>query len=266
MSPEPTPSRRVAIGHQLAGLAVSVVFAVSSDLTLAEFCWSVWLVGLYSAYVSAGRIALRLVRFREALLRERVPPLSGVSGRALLGISLVAATLLGGGLLYAFSLAYGFYGIMLSVWVQLPPEELFGRNGFINSDFWTPVAHLTRLYWPLVVGQLLSEASLLFSSVQQAQASRLARAAHPHDARVRARAAVRGAAVLRPARRRVRDAQHRHPAGDQEPVRRAQASNGRAIHTDCSVALGSTSAALVLRFCKHCAPNLLGETGSQASR
>jgi len=148
-----------------------VVFAVSSDLTLAEFCWSVWLVGLYSAYVSAGRIALRLVRFRDALLRERVPLLSGVSGRALLGISLVAATLLGGGLLYAFSLAYGFYGIMLSVWVQLPPEELFGRNGFINSDFWTPVAHLTRLYWPLVAGQLLSEASTLFSTVQQAQAA-----------------------------------------------------------------------------------------------
>jgi hypothetical protein len=151
----------------LAGLALSVVFTVSSDLTLAEFCWTFWLVGLYSAYVSAGRIAIRLVRYREALLRERIPPLSAVSGRALLGTSLVAAALLGGGLLYAFSLAYGFYGIMLSVWVQLPPEELFGRNGFINSDFWTPVAHLTRLYWPLVVGQLLSEASTLFSTVQQ---------------------------------------------------------------------------------------------------
>jgi hypothetical protein len=171
MSPPGTPSRAVALATSLAGLALSVVFAVSSDLTLAEFCWSVWLVGLYSAYVSAGRMALRLVRYRDALLRERIPPLSAVSGRALLGVSLVAAALLGAGLLYAFSLAYGFYGVMLSVWVQLSPEDLFGRNGFINSDFWTPVAHLTRLYWPLVAGQLLGEASLLFSAVQQGAGS-----------------------------------------------------------------------------------------------
>jgi len=116
-------------------------------------------------------MALRLVLYRHALLRERIPPLSSLSSRALLYVSLAAGLVVGGALIYAFTWAYGFYGIMLSVWVRLPPEELFGPNGFINSDFWSPVAHLTRLYWPLVVGQLLSEASLLLTRPQQAVAS-----------------------------------------------------------------------------------------------
>lgn len=153
---------RAAVPTVLSGLLLSIAFTLSRDVSLAEFCWTFWLVGLYSSYISAGRFAVRTVLHRDAL-RERIPPLSTLAPRTLLWVSLALALTGGLALGYAFTYAFGFYGIMLSVWVRLQPESLFGPNGFINSDFWTPVLHLTRLYWPLVAGQIISESSALFS-------------------------------------------------------------------------------------------------------
>jgi len=170
MGEQTTNTSRVAIPTVLSGLLLSLAFTLSSDVSLAEFAWTFWLVGLYSSYISAGRFAVRTVLYRDSL-RERIPPLSELEPRALLWVSLALAV--GGGiaLAYAFTYVFGFYGIMLSVWVRLQPEELFGRNGFINSDFWTPVVYLTRLYWPLVLGQIISESSALFGRPQPSSES-----------------------------------------------------------------------------------------------
>jgi len=157
-----TYTHRAALPTVLSGLALSIAFTLSNDVSLAEFAWTFWLVGLYSSYISAGRFAVRTVLNRDAL-RVRVPPLSALDPQSLLWVSLAVAVAGGVTLAYVFTYVFGFYGIMLSVWVQLQPETLFGRNGFINSDFWTPVLYLTRLYWPLVVGQIISESTALFS-------------------------------------------------------------------------------------------------------
>jgi len=160
-----TYSSRAAIPTVLSGLVLSIAFTLANDVSLAEFAWTFWLVGLYSSYISAGRFAVRTVLNRDSL-RERIPPLSSLEPRTLLWVSVALALAGGLALAYVFTYVFGFYGIMLSVWVQLQPEALFGRNGFINSDFWTPVLHLTRLYWPLVAGQIISESSALFGRPQ----------------------------------------------------------------------------------------------------
>ncbi|HPB32501.1 MAG TPA: hypothetical protein PLB62_13685, partial [Candidatus Sumerlaeota bacterium] len=39
---------------------------------------------------------------------------------------------------------------------------LFGKNGFINSDFFTPVTYLALKFWPMVLGSLAANAEYLF--------------------------------------------------------------------------------------------------------
>ncbi len=34
----------------------------------------------------------------------------------------------------------------------MEPSTLFGPNGFINSNFWLPVAYLTAKLWPMLLG------------------------------------------------------------------------------------------------------------------
>jgi hypothetical protein len=38
----------------------------------------------------------------------------------------------------------------------MEPHILFGRNGFINSDFFTPVAYLINIFWPMALGTLIT--------------------------------------------------------------------------------------------------------------
>lgn len=38
----------------------------------------------------------------------------------------------------------------------MQPHSLFGRNGFINSDFWTPVSHLASTFWAMSIGLIIA--------------------------------------------------------------------------------------------------------------
>ncbi len=77
----------------------------------------------------------------------------------------VVATLLaaaaGGAAVYAVTVLFGVYGIWLSFFAEMEPHTLFGRNGFINSDFFTPVAWLAERYWPMVVGTVVANGAAL---------------------------------------------------------------------------------------------------------
>lgn len=68
------------------------------------------------------------------------------------------ALIAGGLAFYLYSYLFGFYGIFLSVFAEMEPHALFGRNGFINSDFFTPVTYLLGNFWPMVAGTLLANA------------------------------------------------------------------------------------------------------------
>ena len=73
----------------------------------------------------------------------------------LLGI--VVLSVCGGLLAFrVYSFLFGFYGLFLSVFAEMEPLAFFGRNGFINSDFFSPVAYLLERYWPVAVGVLLA--------------------------------------------------------------------------------------------------------------
>jgi hypothetical protein len=72
-----------------------------------------------------------------------------------------AAVVLSSAAWYAYSWIFSFYGLFLSVFAEMQPHSLFGRNGFINSDFFTPVAYLAQHCWPLALAALSADRGYL---------------------------------------------------------------------------------------------------------
>ena len=74
-------------------------------------------------------------------------------------LAIIPVTLLAGFVaLYIYCWMFSFYGLFLSVFAEMQPLDLFGRNGFINSDFFTPVTYLAERYWPMIVATLIANA------------------------------------------------------------------------------------------------------------
>ena len=154
MSPLYNPLGYIALGLNCA-------FAVLDEWSLREFCWSTWLASLIYSWACAASASIRIVlgaRREKVALEARLPSLKELPFAAFfLAITLVA--LAAGSLaFYLHSYLFGFYGIFLSVFAEMEPHALFGRNGFINSDFFTPVTYLLGNFWPITVGTLLANA------------------------------------------------------------------------------------------------------------
>jgi hypothetical protein len=141
------------------GFGLASFFAVTRQWSLPEFCWSAWLAGLVYAWACIATAALQIVltaRSDKAAYEGRLPFLRRLSpGLFLLGITVISLSV---GLLafrlYAF--LFAFYGLFLSVFSEMEPLALFGRNGFINSDFFTPLIYLADRFWPMAVGVLIT--------------------------------------------------------------------------------------------------------------
>ena len=85
-------------------------------------------------------------------LMKKLPP-------ALFALGMIPVALLIGFVgLYLYTWLFSFYGLFLSVFAEMPPVDLFGRNGFINSDFFTPVTYLAERYWPMILATLVANA------------------------------------------------------------------------------------------------------------
>jgi len=90
-------------------------------------------------------------------LMKKIPP-------ALFALGMIPVALLIGFVgLYLYTWLFSFYGLFLSVFAEMPPVDLFGRNGFINSDFFTPVTYLADRYWPVILATLIANANVLLS-------------------------------------------------------------------------------------------------------
>jgi len=145
--------------YGVVGFGLASVFAVTQEWSLPEFCWSTWLAGLVYSWGCIGTATMQIIltaRSDKAAYDERLPFLRRFSPTILLlGVTLVSVSL---GLLSfrIYSFLFGFYGLFLSVFAEMEPLSLFGRNGFINSDFFTPVMHLVNRFWPMVVGVLIT--------------------------------------------------------------------------------------------------------------
>jgi len=140
------------------GFALSTFFAFRDGWTIQEVCWSAWLAGLFFSYTCVVVAPLQIILFsgREITrLRDRIVQLERVSDNMLTAGMIVVALAIGGVSFYLYSYIFGFYGIFLSVFAEMEPVRLFGRNGFINSDFYTPVLYLLDRFWPMIVGVLI---------------------------------------------------------------------------------------------------------------
>lgn len=140
-------------------LGLSCAFAVLEEWSLREFCWSTWLASLAYSWASAASASIRIIhgaKREKHTLEARLGFLRDMSFAAFLPAITLVALIAGGLAFYLYSYLFAFYGLFLSVFAEMEPHALFGRNGFINSDFYTPVAYLLANFWPMIVGTLLA--------------------------------------------------------------------------------------------------------------
>lgn len=140
------------------GFAFASFFAVTQDWSLPEFCWTTWLAGLMYAWGCIATAVFQIILSpqanktfageRLAFLRKLPPNWRSV----LFAAAAVAAAIVS---FQLYSYLFGFYGLFLSVFAEMEPASLFGRNGFINSDFYTPLFYLLERYWPMAAGVLI---------------------------------------------------------------------------------------------------------------
>jgi hypothetical protein len=142
-------------------LGLSCAFAVLEEWSLREFCWSTWLASLAYSWACAASAPIRIIlgaRGEKAALEVRFGFLKEMPFATFFPAITLAALVAGWLAFYLYSYLFGFYGIFLSVFAEMEPHALFGRNGFINSDFFTPVTYLLGNFWPMVAGTLLANA------------------------------------------------------------------------------------------------------------
>jgi hypothetical protein len=141
------------------GFSISSVFAVTKGWSLPEFCWSTWLGGLVYAWSCIATASIQIIltaRTDKAVYEKHIAFLRRCSdGLFLLGATMISVSV---GLLAfrLYSFVFGFYGLFLSVFSEMEPLALFGRNGFINSDFFTPVMVLIDRFWPMALGVVIA--------------------------------------------------------------------------------------------------------------
>jgi hypothetical protein len=144
---------------RLAGFLIAASAAALADWSLAEFCWSTWLAGLLVTWLcvltGGAQIVATAPRWRETLER-RAPALKRLSPGLQIVLIVTGAVVLTAVAFRAYSFLFGFYGLFLSFFAEMEPHALFGRNGFINSDFWTPVRYLAQVFWAMSIGTIVA--------------------------------------------------------------------------------------------------------------
>jgi hypothetical protein len=135
--------------------------AIVQKWALQEFCWGVWLCGLFYSWACVITAVIQIMltaRAQKEFYDAKVPFMKKVSPM-LFALGIIPVTLLIGFIaLYIYTWIFSFYGLFLSVFAEMNPVSLFGRNGFINSDFFTPVTYLAGIFWPMIVATLVANA------------------------------------------------------------------------------------------------------------
>jgi len=155
-----------AVVTTAAGFIISTAAAYYYEWNLQEYCWTVWVSSLYFSYAYLLSWIINLILSATEIKEMAVGKyefIREIPGSVFL-IIITAASLFAGYLFfYAYTWIFGFYGIFLSVFSEMEPHSLFGRNGFINSDFFTPLVYLTEKMWPMIAGTIISGLEIFFS-------------------------------------------------------------------------------------------------------
>jgi hypothetical protein len=154
-----------------AGFLLMCVSALYYGWTMQELSWSFWVASLVTCWVLIVwvpvLVVLRCLGGSTDCLGP--PPVRGPSEAfhrifqwnrwAFFPILLLACY----ALFYIYTKLFVGYGLFLSFFAAMEPEIFFGPNGFINSDFFSPVQYLTQRYWPGIVGTLVAQISIILS-------------------------------------------------------------------------------------------------------
>lgn len=145
----------------LVAFGLTSYLAVVQKWSLQEFCWCVWLAGLFYSWTCVVTAVIQIMLTSgsdKQYYDEKLPFMKSVSPEVFV-LAIIPVSLLAGFIaLYAYSWLFSFYGLFLSVFAAMQPSTLFGPNGFINSDFFTPVTYLADKYWPMIVATLFATA------------------------------------------------------------------------------------------------------------
>jgi hypothetical protein len=149
------------IAISLLAFALTSYLAFVQKWSLKEFCWCVWLAGLFYSWTCVITASIQIMlttRTQKDYYDLEVPFMKKISPEVF-ALGIIPVTLLIGFIaLYIYCWLFSFYGLFLSVFAEMEPVDLFGRNGFINSDFFTPVTYLAQKVWPMIVVTLIANA------------------------------------------------------------------------------------------------------------
>ena len=145
------------------GFVLSAAFAAVEGWSLHELCWGLWLAGLVSSWALLVAGATRIALAPRAALPSRLldqPWFAALPPWVWRGLAPSLAIVVGVAFYHFYASLFGFYGIFLSVFAEMEPHAYFGRNGFINSDFSTPVVYLLERLWPVAAGAVITDLPL----------------------------------------------------------------------------------------------------------
>ncbi|MBN1364565.1 MAG: hypothetical protein JW976_07160 [Syntrophaceae bacterium] len=149
------------IAINLIAFTLISYLAIIQKWSLQEFCWCVWLAGLFYSWACVITAVFQIMltaRTQRDYYNLEVPLLKKISP-GVFAVGIIPVILLVGFIaLYIYTWIFFFYGLFLSVFAEMQPVNLFGRNGFINSDFFTPVTYLAQKFWPMIVVTLIANA------------------------------------------------------------------------------------------------------------
>lgn len=145
----------------LIAFGLTSYLAIVQKWAVQEFCWCVWLAGFFYSWTCVITAVFQIMlnsRANKNYYDEKVPFIKNISPE-MFALGIIPVTLLIGFVaLYIYCWIFSFYGLFLSVFAEMQPLNLFGRNGFINSDFFTPVTYLAQIYWPMILIVLITNA------------------------------------------------------------------------------------------------------------
>ena len=122
-----------------------------------------WLAALFFSWACIAVDSIRIIstfRLQKKTLEFKIPPLKNVSSTAFLVLICLVVIAAAWIIFHLYSYLFGFYGLFLSLFAEMEPHSFFGRNGFINSDFFSPVMYLVTKFWPMIIGLLIADVNL----------------------------------------------------------------------------------------------------------
>jgi hypothetical protein len=169
----------------LLAFALTAFMAFKFEWRANELCWGLWISSLLTGWLIILSSVLRsllhlagIVHLREEDLAETDDPLSGYFRSKAFSTKnvsdsrqfnswtpvLVAVGILviGGFTWFHFTFFHTVHGLLMSVFVSMEPEELFGPNGFINADSNKILAYLVNNYWAMILATFVARRCYIY--------------------------------------------------------------------------------------------------------